>query len=139
MPLYLGIDYGRRRIGLAISDASGLVASPLTTLDARGRLDEDARHIVELAGRHGVEQFVVGLPTNMDGTEGPQARLTRRFAARLAELAGRDVHLQDERLTTWGAERLLDQAGLSSTRRKARRDAVAAQIMLQAYLDAHRP
>ena len=138
MAIHLGIDYGRRRIGLAISDASEMIATPTTALAGTGQVERDARLVVDFADRNGVEHFVVGLPINMDGSEGPQAKLARRFADKLAALAGRPVELYDERLTSWAADRALEEAQLSPGKRKARRDSVAAQIMLQGYLEAKR-
>lgn len=138
MAIYLGIDYGRKRIGLAISDASETIATPATALAGTGQVDRDARLVVDFSDRNDVEHFVVGLPINMDGSEGPQAKLARRFADTLAALAGRGVELYDERLTSWAADRAFEEAQLSAGKRKARRDAVAAQIMLQGYLEAKR-
>jgi putative Holliday junction resolvase len=131
----MGIDYGQKRIGVAISDSAGNIASPLTVLSATGRLADDAASVVALADRHEVERFVVGLPINMDATEGPQAKLTRTFAGELKSLSGRPVDLHDERLSSWAADRAFDEAQLTRKQRNARRDAVAAQIILQGYLD----
>ncbi len=133
----LGIDYGRRRIGLAISDVGEALASPLTTLEANGNAEDDARKVVEVADAEDATAFVVGLPLNMDGTEGPQAKLTRAFGARLERGApGRPVTFWDERLSSFAADQLLAQADLTRAKRKKRRDPIAAQVVLQAYLDA---
>jgi len=137
MPRYLGIDYGRRRIGLAISDPLGSLASPLATIPSTGDPADDARAIVAVADREDVEAFVVGLPINMDDSEGPQAKLSRNLAGCLrAESAGRPVELWDERLTTAAADALLDQTHLTSAKRKKHRDQIAALVILQGYLDA---
>ncbi len=137
MPRYLGIDYGRRRIGLAISDPFGTLATPLATLPSSGEPAGDARNVIELADREEVDAFVVGLPMNMDGTEGPQAKLSRTFAAHLeTESPNRTVALFDERLSSFAADQVLDQTDLSPAKRKKRRDQIAAQVILQGYLDA---
>jgi len=136
MAVHMGIDYGQKRIGVAISDSAGSIASPLTVLAATGRLADDAALVVAFADQHDVERFIVGLPINMDATEGPQAKLTRAFAGELRSLSGRPVDLHDERLSSWAADRAFDEAQLTRKQRNARRDAVAAQIILQGYLDA---
>ena len=135
MAVHMGIDYGQKRIGVAISDSAGSIASPLTVLPATGRLADDAASVVALADEYEVERFVVGLPINMDATEGPQAKLTRTFAGELEKLAARPVDLYDERLSSWAADRAFDEAQLTRKQRSTRRDAVAAQIILQGYLD----
>jgi putative holliday junction resolvase len=139
MPRTLGIDYGIRRIGLAISDRSATLASPGTTLASKGNPAADARNVVQWADREDVEAFVVGLPLNMDGTEGPQAALTKRFADHLKAAApDRTVTLWDERLSSFAADQLLDQIPLSAGKRAKRRDPVAALVILQSYLDSKR-
>jgi len=135
---FCGIDYGRKRIGLAISDPGGVIAAPLATLEVRGSLDDQVRQITGATADEEVAAWVVGLPLNMDGTEGPQAKLTRTFAARLAALTGQPVHLADERLSSLQADQYLGMAELTRRKHKARRDRVAAQIILQAFLDARR-
>lgn len=137
MPRYMGIDHGRRRIGLAISDPGATLASPLTTLASSGDPDADARALVALADREGVEAFVIGLPYNMDGSEGPQASLCRQFAESLGAAApGRPVTLWDERLSSFAADQALDQADVTKAQRKKHRDKIAAQKILQSFLDA---
>lgn len=137
---HLGIDYGSKRIGLAVSDAGGSIASPLTTLEAGGDMDGQAAAVVAAAEPYGVGVFVVGFPLNMDGSEGPQARQARAFAARLtAHLAGQPdatVRLWDERQTSMEADERMAMTGLTHKKKKRRRDRLAAQAMLQAYLDA---
>jgi putative Holliday junction resolvase len=132
----MGIDYGQKRIGVAISDSAGSIASPLTVLPATGRLADDAASVIALSDQYDVERFVVGLPINMDATEGFQAKLTRAFAGELGALSARPVDLYDERLSSWAADRVFDEAQLTRKQRNARRDAVAAQIILQGYLNA---
>jgi len=137
MARHLGIDYGRRRIGLAISDSAGRLASPSGTLPSAGEPSIDARNVVDWADREGVEAYVVGLPLNMDGTEGPQARLSRRFADALQEASGgKSVVMWDERLSSFAADQVLDGTHLSRGKRAKHRDRIAAQIILQSYLDA---
>jgi putative holliday junction resolvase len=143
----LGIDYGRARIGLAIADSEADVARPLDTLERINR-NEDMRRLREIARKHRVTQIVVGLPLRLDGTRGEMAEEVTRFAARVRKQIGVPVELVDERLTSWEAERLLEeQAGRtlrgSSVGHKRRRekepratvDAVAAAVILKEYLD----
>jgi len=140
MPRYLGIDHGRRRIGLAVSDEFGTLATPLATLPSTVDVATDARNVIDVADREGVEILVVGLPLNMDGSEGPQAQACRAFADSLqAESPGRAVELWDERLSSFAADQVLDQTDLSPAKRKRRRDQIAAQIILQSYLDSLEP
>ena len=136
MPRYLGIDHGRRRIGLAVSDEFGTLATPLATLPSTGDVATDARNVIDVADREGVEILVVGLPLNMDGSEGPQAQACRAFADSLrAESPGRAVELWDERLSSFAADQVLDQTDLSPAKRKRHRDQIAAQVILQGYID----
>ncbi len=128
----LGLDVGDRRIGLACSDPTGLLASPLGVWR---RLDEerDVQHIVAMAQEHEVRVVVVGLPINMNGTEGPQAEKTRRFAECL-QRAGLHVVLWDERLTTVEATRMLQERGMRAKRIPHHVDEAAAVLILEAYL-----
>jgi putative pre-16S rRNA nuclease len=130
----LGIDTGAKRVGLAISDADRKIASPLTTLE-RQNAESDAKFVHELIARENVVGLIVGLPMHTDGREGVKAREARAYGAWLATITGLPVEFADERFTTVHAESALWDAGLTHRRRKARRDRVAAQIMLQAYLD----
>ena len=132
----LGIDYGDRRIGLAMSDALGLAAHGLPTLENQSEeaVLDALRAIIE---EHKVEQIIVGLPRNMNGSLGPQARKAKRFADTLRAL-GLPVHLMDERLTSERARRVLSDAGLSRAKRRRRVDRMAAQFILQLYLDLTR-
>ncbi|HLW63906.1 MAG TPA: Holliday junction resolvase RuvX [Gemmataceae bacterium] len=134
----LGVDYGTVRVGLAITDEMRIIASPLTTYE-RGSEHEDAEFFRRLVEREEVGRLVVGLPVHMSGDEGGKAAEARRFGAWLANVTGLPVSYWDERFTTVDAEAHLRSAGLSSQRRKARRDRVAAQILLQAYLEAGCP
>jgi len=136
MARYLGVDYGQKRIGLAISDPTGRIASPIRVVPARGQPRRDARAVLQVIGEYDVEAIVVGLPLNMDDTEGPQAKQSRAFGKAIGELTGLPVHYWDERLSTFAADALIDQAGISPRKRRRRRDAVAAQLILQGFLDA---
>ena len=138
MPRILGIDYGTKRIGIAIGDAETRIATPLKTLPGRGDTVNDASAVAELAAQEEAAAIVVGLPISMNDTESPQTKLTRKFAADLARLSAKPVHLQDERLSSFAADESMHQAGLDPRKRKHRgvSDRVAAQKILQAYLDA---
>ncbi len=130
----LGIDFGERRIGLALSDAEGRWAMPHTTLERR--TDRRAAHqIADLARREGVELLVLGEPLGLDGEAGEAALRIRRFGARLARVTGLPIRWVDETLTTIEATERLHAAGLDRPGKKERRDAVAAQILLQEALD----
>jgi putative holliday junction resolvase len=133
----LALDYGERRIGVAVSDSLGLTARPLQVL-VRGAVKEDVERIRQLVQRQGCERIVVGLPLNMDGSMGPQARRARTFAGRLRGALGVEVVLWDERLTTVEADNAMISSNLTPTERRAQRDAIAAAILLQDYLDAQR-
>jgi len=131
----LGIDYGRRRIGLALSDEEGVLASPLPRRE-RARSEADLLdELGSLMRRHEVGTVVVGWPLNMDGTRGEMAREAEAFARRLQEATGRPVELFDERLTSREAERVLLEANLSRQKRKWLRDSLSAVLILQGYLD----
>lgn len=131
----MGIDHGRARIGVAVSDELAFLAQPLCTLDAR---DEDAAiaEIVRLGREKQVARIVVGLPRNMDGSRGPAAEAAEAFAGKIREAADCPVTLWDERLTTVAAERSLREAGRNARNSRAVVDQVAAQILLQSWLDA---
>lgn len=133
-----GVDYGARRIGLALGDAESGIASPAAMLPGAGDAAADAANVRRWLDEHDVRMAVVGLPLNMDGTAGPQAEISRRFADALAADGAIRVELWDERLTSFQADQHLAAAGLSRAKRAARRDALAAQVILQSYLDAKR-
>lgn len=137
MGRWLGIDHGTRRIGVAVGSTSDGVATPLTVIEAAS-VRRAAERIRRLADDYGAEGIVVGLPLNMNGTEGPQAKLARAAAADLAEATGMDVRLWDERLSSFTADELL--AGTLS-RKKARRrqDAVSAAAILRDFLASDGP
>ena len=137
MTRVLAVDLGERRIGLALSDPSGTLASPLRTLDVTGDPEHDRLAIVSAARDAEAQVIVVGLPRSLSGREGPAARRARAEASALAEAAGGiRVELHDERFTTRDAERALAASGTRGRKRRARVDAAAAAIILQSYLDA---
>lgn len=132
----LGIDLGSVRVGVAVCDELGLAARPLSVLRRRGGA-RDLDAIERLVREQEAGAVVLGLPLNMDGSEGPVAQRTRRFAAALEERLrplGVPVRLWDERLTSWEAEDLLREKGLTPRRRRERVDAVAAALILESYL-----
>lgn len=131
----LGLDYGDRRIGVAVSDAFGWTAQALEVI-RRTNPEADMARIAELARAHEVEEIVVGWPKNMDGTIGPRGELSMAFAERLRERLGIPVVLWDERLSTVSAERTLLAADVSRKKRRQVVDKMAAAIILQHYLDA---
>ncbi|HLK85115.1 MAG TPA: Holliday junction resolvase RuvX [Candidatus Binataceae bacterium] len=130
-----GIDYGRKRIGLAVSE--GDHAYPVGTIERRSFIRDIELIRIQLASRD-VSLIVVGLPINMDGSEGPSAAAARTFAERLAEAIGIPVEMYDERLTTVEALDRLRDASISRAKRKGLRDALAATVMLQGWLEARR-
>ena len=134
----LGIDFGSVRIGLAVSDPDHKFSFPLEIRSRQGTVNDAAffRAVVE---REEIGGLVVGLPIHLDGRESPKSAEARTFAAWLAETTGLGVSLYDERFTSVQAEHALWDAGLTHKKRKERRDAVAAQMMLQTYLDAGCP
>jgi putative Holliday junction resolvase len=134
----LGVDYGSVRVGLAITDPERKFAFPLTTYQRQTRA-QDAAFVRELVEREEVGGLVVGLPVHTSGREGQKAAEARAFGRWLAETTGMPVAFFDERFTTSQAESALWDAGLTHRQRKERRDRVAAQILLQSYLDAGCP
>ena len=130
----LGVDPGSRRIGLALSDEEGRIALPLDTVVRGG--DDAAEAVAERARIEGAREIVIGLPLEMDGTDGPAAKRARRFAAAVERASGLRVVLWDERLTTVAAERALREAGVRGADKKRVVDQVAATVLLQGYLDA---
>lgn len=131
----MGLDYGERRIGVAISDAFGWTAQGSEVIDRKLVKDELGR-IAELVKQHEVDNVIVGLPKNMNGTIGPSGENCIAFAERLRQKLGLPVQLWDERLTTVAAERTLLEADVSRNKRKQVIDKMAAAILLQSYLDS---
>ena len=131
----LGIDPGSKRIGLAVSDRSGTIASPFVVLQrSRSRQHDDAE-IARIVREEEIEIVVVGLPLNMDGSQGASAKAAIADARRLATVVGVPIELHDERRTTVTAEQSMREAGLDGVERRQRVDKVAAAIMLQSWLD----
>jgi putative Holliday junction resolvase len=133
----LAVDYGEKRIGLAVSDELGITASPLMTLVRRSD-DETVRQIAQLASKLRVTQIVVGLPRRTDAQEGEMERKVKAFAEKLRQAVSVPVVLFDERFTTRIAEQVLLEADLSRRKRKQVRDRLAAVILLQSFLEAQR-
>jgi putative Holliday junction resolvase len=132
---YLAIDYGAKRTGLAVCDAGEKVVSPLAVLQGQKNLIEKIRQTV---ATENIEAIVLGLPLNMDGSEGPQAQRVRTFAGQLSRQIGIPVHFQDERLSSFGAEEKLQEFGLSRGKRRERLDALAAAEILQTFLEGQK-
>lgn len=130
----LALDIGDKRIGVAVSDPMGVLARALTVIERHGS-EADFQAILRLAEENRVGRIIVGLPRLMDGRSGAQAEKTRAFAEKLARLAPVPVETFDERLSSSIAEGLLHEAGRKPREIKARRDAVAAALILQWYLD----
>ena len=131
----LGLDYGDRRIGVALSDAFGWTAQGLEMIE-RKQEGDDIRRIEQLGREHEVETIVVGLPKNMNGTIGPRGEICMAFAEQLRQILSLKVELWDERLTTVAATRTLLEADVSRRKRKQVVDKMAAALLLQNYLDA---
>ena len=134
----LGVDPGTKRIGLAVSDLSGTIASPLTVLQCSRSKEHDLREIARVARDEEADVIVIGLPVNMDGSHGKSAKAATALAKRLATLVDVPVELHDERLTTVTADRSMMEAGLDAVQRRQRVDKVAAAVLLQSWLDARR-
>ncbi|HSJ32532.1 MAG TPA: Holliday junction resolvase RuvX [Longimicrobiales bacterium] len=138
MSRIIGIDFGERRIGIAISDPTATIAQPLTVLRRRAGKRPPVQAIADLISLHGAEHIVVGLPLTLAGDESDWTREVRAFGDKLAERAGTGVSFADERMTSVAAERAVRSMGLKRTEReqKERIDAAAAVIILQAHLDS---
>ncbi len=130
----LSLDLGTKTIGMAISDSSWSVASPVRTL-LRTKFTADAEELLAYAEHESVAGIVIGLPLNMDGSEGPRAQSTRAFVRNLSKLTDLPVLFQDERLSTFEAEQALIAADTSRAKRAKKIDAVAAGVILQSALD----
>ena len=134
----LGLDLGEKTIGVAVSDRGRSVASPLETI-RRSKFTKDAAALAKICAERGVGGLILGLPVNMDGSEGPRCQSVRQFAANLAEVAGfaLPVAFWDERLSTMAVDRvLIDEADMSRKRRGQVVDKMAAAYILQGALDA---
>lgn len=137
MPRILGLDVGKKRIGVAVSDPLNITAQGLDTInrkDTKTVLDK----IHALIKEYDAEKIVVGLPINMDGSKGNSAELVEEFTALLKKDISIEIELLDERLTTAQGERILLEADVSRKRRKLVADKIAAQLILQTYLDSNK-
>jgi putative Holliday junction resolvase len=134
----LGVDLGSKRIGIALSDLTGTIASALTTVHRSSSRRHDHAEIARIVRDQEADVVVVGLPLSLDGTDGPAARAARTEAKQLASVVGVPVEMYDERFTTVTAERTMLDAGLDARQRRTVVDKVAAAIMLQAWLDHRR-
>ena len=131
----LGLDYGEARIGVAVSDALGMLATPLDTICEKDR-EKQLEKTAEVAKLHKVEKIVVGNPKRMDGTLGHRAEYTEQFARDLSEILNVPYIMWDERLSSSEAHRILESGGVSGKKRKTKVDKIAAVIILQGYLDS---
>lgn len=138
MPRILGIDYGDRRVGLALSDETATIASPLPTLKRRKGKRPPVAPVARIAEEHDIEEIVIGLPLDLQGEETDWTREVREYGRKLGERTGCPVAYQDERMTSVRAERAVRTLGLRREQReeKERVDAASAVLILQAYLDA---
>jgi putative Holliday junction resolvase len=134
----LGLDFGLRRVGAAISDPGRVIASPLEVYERRDNT-QDARHYSQLVREHEVDRIVIGLPIHTSGREGELASRARDWGRWLSSVTGLPVLFRDERYTSVEAEDLMIRSGLRRQRRKSLRDKLAARILLQGYLDAGCP
>lgn len=132
-----GLDFGDKTVGIAISDRMGTVATPLETI-RRKKFTQDAEHLFEIVKKREIGGLVLGLPRNMDGSEGPRCQKTRAFARNLSRLTDLPIGFWDERLSTVAAERALLEADTSRKRRAEVIDHVAASYILQGALDRMR-
>ncbi len=134
MPRKMGLDLGDAHIGIAFSDPMNLFASGFENYK-RVSLEQDLRYLAKLVTEKDVDTIVVGLPKNMDGTDGPRVEFTYEFCGELAKFVNVPIVYQDERLTTVSAEKMLISANVRREKRKKVIDKVAASIILQSYLD----
>ena len=133
----LGLDYGEKYVGVAVSDPSGILASPLESVYRKeeNKLRKTYARIEEIVREYGVEKIIVGLPKNMNNTEGDSAAHCREFTANVERRTGLPVVLWDERLSSISANRVLMETGVRRENRKEVIDKIAASIILQNYLD----
>ena len=134
---WLGLDVGEKRIGVAISDPTGWLASGRTVVHSISR-EKDVRAVAKIAGEEAVTLIVVGMPVSLNGTEGPQAEKVRRFGTELSKATPIEVVYWDERFTTIEARRYLRDGGMRAKKQRANIDATAAEVLLQNYLDYRR-
>ena len=134
----LALDWGERRIGVAISDSTGLIAQPLETIGSSGDGRDALARVAELVQKHEVDQIVVGLPLHMNGRRGPEAERARAFGERVRARVGVAVDYLDERWTSLEAERVLDEVGVKRRKQRGRVDPIAAALLLRTWLELHR-
>ncbi len=134
---YLGVDYGDKRTGLAECDVSGMLASGICTV-SEGGMRKTAERVAREAEARSCKKIIIGLPKNMDGTEGERTEVIRAFAAILAEYTDIPVDFYDERMTTMVAYRFLGETGTYGKKRKNAVDTLSAEIILQNYIDRER-
>lgn len=134
---YLGVDYGDKRTGLAECDMSGFLASGIGTI-SEGGMRKTAIRVAKEAEDRGCKRIIIGLPKNMDGSEGPRADVIKAFRDILAELTEIPIDFYDERMTTMVAYRFLGETGTYGKKRKETVDTLSAQIILQNYIDRER-
>lgn len=134
----MGLDYGTKTVGVAISDALGITAQGLETITRKSnkKLRQTLARIEELVKEYQIEKIVLGLPKNMNNTLGERAEETMEFQAMLERRTGLEVVLWDERLTTMESERILKEGGVRREHRKERIDWMAASLILQSYMDS---
>lgn len=131
---FLGLDIGSKTIGLALSDVLGMIATPTETL-RRGKFMDDSKKLVAMIKQHDIGALVLGLPLNMDGSEGPRCQSVRQFAANFLAVQDIDIVFWDERLSTVAAHRVMIEADLSRKRQAEVVDKMAAAVILQGFLD----
>ena len=134
---YLGVDYGDKRTGLSECDISGMLASGICTI-SEGGMRNTAIRVAKEAESRGCKQIVIGLPKNMDGTEGERGQVIRAFAELLAKETQIPIDFYDERMTTMAAYRFLGETGTFGKKRKEAIDTLSAEIILQNYIDHER-
>ena len=132
---YLAIDHGHKRTGLAVCDENETIASPLKVIEGQKILANEIKKIVT---EYNIAALVIGLPLNMDGTEGPRTKQVREFAESLKDL-NIPIHFQDERLSSFQADEKLIPMELTRGKKKQRKDAIAAAEILQTFLDSKKP
>ncbi len=132
----LGLDYGSKTVGVAMTDVLGMTVQPYKTIqrDRESKLRQTLSEIAEIVEQYQIEKIVMGLPLNMDDTEGDRASKTRDFAEKLKLRVAVPIEFTDERLTTMEAEEILDQSGIPRSEQKKVIDQVAAQLILEQYL-----
>lgn len=133
----MGLDLGTKTIGVAVSDEGGLIAQPVSTLK-RVSIKKDLEALLKMAEDYAIEGFVVGMPINMDGTEGPRSKAVLKFVELLKERTHLPVSTWDERLSTVAVTRVLIEGDLSRSRRKEVVDKMAASYILQGFLDSRK-